>query len=68
MKRLNKASKIFILTAVVLALSVMLSCVAFGADANVVKNYSDGAEPYADYIWNIRYINIVNSLRCKGLA
>lgn len=61
MKRLNKASKIFILTAVVLALSVMFSCVAFGADANVVENYSDGAEPYADYIWNIRYINIVNS-------
>ncbi len=62
MKKFNKASKFFFLAAVVLALSVMLSCVAFGADANAVKNYSKGSEPYAEYIWNVKYINLVNSL------
>lgn len=66
MKKFNKASKIFILVSVILALSVMLSCVAFGAEANVVKNYSEGAEPYAKYIWNVKYINLVNNF--DGLA
>lgn len=61
MKKLNKASKIFILAAVVLALSVMFSCVAFGADDNVVKNYGSGEAPYAGYMWNVRYINLVDS-------
>lgn len=66
MKKLNKTSKFFILTAVVLALSVMLSCVAFGADSGVIKNLKNNStEAYRAYSWNIQKIHFVKGFDGK---
>ena len=64
MKKLNKASKFFILMSVILALTVMLSCTAFGAEENVViKNLgADSVEAYGEYRWNIEAINFVDKI------
>ena len=64
MKKFNKASKFFVLVSVILALSVMLSCVAFGVDdAGVIKNYgANSEEDFCKYRWNIETINFVNAV------
>lgn len=59
MKKFNKASKLFIAITAILALSVMLSCVALCADANVIENYGASADAYCAYRWNIKKINFV---------
>lgn len=64
MKKFSKASKFFILVSVILALSVMFSCVALGADDDgVIKNYgANSNEDFCKYRWNIETINFVDAI------
>lgn len=62
MKKLNKTSKFFILVSIVLALSVVFSCAAFGAESVAGDEMFDAMiEAVESYRWNIEGIKFVET-------